>query len=518
MLRNASRTLIGFLAILGSARGAPPSQAIAPFVDGETTAVIRFDLAKLDVAKSARRLLGPIADKGPTTRPLRDLAAWTESLRKAGAAEVYVLLKVRQGPSVVVPLVAGADRPKLVQTLAGKARLTPNPFWQVGAVADTAVFAGRQEELERVRRADAKTPLPPWIAVAMKAEEAADIQVVFAPNDSIRQDVEQQMPTLPPAFGGKPVTVLTRGLTWGSLGVRLEPKASIHVTARATDAKAAQALDKLAADALKFLAPVAPNILMAFGPGAPPVPGMTKLVEQIEVKVEGDRLTAGLDIDPVADLVRQPLAQIRPMNIHVDCVNNLKQIMLAMHNYHSANNAFPPAFKASKTGKPLLSWRVLILPYLDQNDLYKEFHLDEPWSSPHNKALIAKMPDVYRCPSLDPEKIPIGKTSYLTPRGKRSIFPGATGVGIAQITDGTSNTVAVVDAGADNMVVWTVPDDWEVDGGELKPETILKQHIRGSYVGFADGSVRLLQSTINRIVFGALLTRDGGEVISADQF
>jgi hypothetical protein len=518
MLRNASLALIGLLAFLGSARGAPPSQAVAPFVDDETMAVYRVDLTKIDVAKSARRLLGPIADKGPLTQPLRDLATRTESLRKAGAAEVYVLLRANQGPSFVVPLVPGADRAKLEQTLAGKAAPESRPFWQVGSVADIAVFAGRQEELERARRADRKAPLPPWIAEAMKAEESADIQIVFAPNAPLRQALEQQMPTLPPAIGGGPITVLTRGLTWGAIGVRLEPKASIHVTARATDAQAAQDLDKLAADTLKFLGPIAPNILMAFGPGAPPVPGMTKLVQQVAVKVDGARLTAGLDVEQVADLVRPQLAKIRPMNIHVDCVNNLKQIMLAMHNYHDANNAFPPAFRANKTGKPLLSWRVLILPFLGQGELYNEFHLDEPWSSPHNKALIVKMPDVYRCPSLDPEKTPIGKTSYLTPRGKRSMFPGATGVKIADITDGTSNTVAVVDGGADNMVVWTVPDDWEIDGVDIKPETILKQHVRGSYVGFADGSVRLLQSTINHAVFDALLTRAGGEVIAADQF
>ena len=81
------------------------------------------------------------------------------------------------------------------------------------------------------------------------------------------------------------------------------------------------------------------------------------------------------------------------------CVNNLKQIGLAMHNYASANGGFPPAAIVDPRGKPLLSWRVAILPYLDANPLYAKFKLDEPWDSPHNKELLKYMPAVYGCPS-----------------------------------------------------------------------------------------------------------------------
>ena len=82
----------------------------------------------------------------------------------------------------------------------------------------------------------------------------------------------------------------------------------------------------------------------------------------------------------------------------VQCVNNLKQIALAMHNYHSANNAFPRPASLDEKGKPLLSWRVAILPYLEQQELYDKFKLDEPWDSPHNKALLKEMPPVYPVP------------------------------------------------------------------------------------------------------------------------
>ena len=142
-------------------------------------------------------------------------------------------------------------------------------------------------------------------------------------------------------------------------------------------------------------------------------------------------------------------------------MNNLKQIGLAMHNYHDARRPFPPAFKADKDGKPLLSWRVLILPYLEEDELYQQFHLDEPWDSEHNKKLIDKMPDVYKSPnsSLAGE----GKTNYLTVRGEKTIFSGGKGARIADIADGTSNTIMVVEAADEKAVPWTKPDDFEYD-------------------------------------------------------
>ena len=484
MRRNRLLALFGLAAILGSAHGQDPKPAmIAPFIDDETTAVVRLDLTKLDVMKSAHRLLGPFADKGPTTKPLRDLALWTDSLRKVGAKEVYFLLRVVEdsgGPAVIVPLVAGADSEEIRQTLAGKSNRTDSDTWVNRVAFGNVVFTGSPDDLKRAEAAGIKSRMPAWISEGEKAVTGNDVRILLNVNPGLRQTIDQQSPNLPPAFGGGPSNVLTRGLKWAAIGVQVDPKATVRLSAKATDAEAAQALERLAKVTLKTLGPVSTHVLKVFGPDAPEIPELPKLVERIAIKIDANSLSTSLDVEAIAERIRPLLAQIRPMGNPVQCVNNLKQIMLAMHNYHDANNSFPPAFRASEKGKPLLSWRVLILPYLDQNELYKQFHLDEPWDSPHNKSLIAKMPDVYRCPEIDPEKAPVGKTTYVTPRGEQTMFPGATGVSIAQVTDGTSNTIAVVDAGADNMVVWTVPDDWEIDGIELKPETILKQHGGGA--------------------------------------
>lgn len=104
--------------------------------------------------------------------------------------------------------------------------------------------------------------------------------------------------------------------------------------------------------------------------------------------------TGAVFVALVAPAVQSALEAAR----RVQCVNNLKQIALAMHNYHASNNKFPRPATHNEKGKSLLSWRVAILPFIEQQELYDKFKRDEPWDSPHNKALLKEMPPVYRCP------------------------------------------------------------------------------------------------------------------------
>jgi prepilin-type processing-associated H-X9-DG protein len=200
------------------------------------------------------------------------------------------------------------------------------------------------------------------------------------------------------------------------------------------------------------------------------------------------------------------------------CVNNLKQIGLAMHNYHSANNNFPGNI-ADKKGKPLMSWRVAILPYIEQQELYNKFKLDEPWDSPNNKELIQYMPQVYTCPSR-PALPKSTQTHYQVFFGPGALFDKDGPTGIQNVTDGTSNTMMAVEAA--NAVTWTKPDDIPFDQGpNFKPANLFgmgSTHPGGVNTLFADGSVRFIKTTINQQVLKALITRAGGEVISADSY
>jgi prepilin-type processing-associated H-X9-DG protein len=227
-------------------------------------------------------------------------------------------------------------------------------------------------------------------------------------------------------------------------------------------------------------------------------------------------------------------------------VNNLKQIGLAFHNYHQVKkDRFPSAVNhGGASGKVPYSWRVAILPYLEQQELYNQYNFDEPWDGPNNRKLIDKMPAVYGYPGPDGSPSSQSHTSYFvftgpstalsvpTPQGAAGgaaaggaakpdgpvrpvdmAFPVAPS--LMQFTDGTSNTILAVEAKRD--VPWTKPEDIPFDPNVPLPE-LGGFTPDGFNALFADGSVRYLKKLIAPTTLKALITRDGGEVLSNDSF
>lgn len=200
-------------------------------------------------------------------------------------------------------------------------------------------------------------------------------------------------------------------------------------------------------------------------------------------------------------------AQDEPPSVKelVTSTNNLKQIGLAVHNYESANGKFP-ANVVDKDGKPLLSWRVLLLPYIEEEQLYQAFKLDEPWDSDNNKKLIEKLPKVYAPIRV---KAKAGETFYQGFSGKDALFGDKVGLKITDITDGTSNTVMVVEAG--EPVIWTKPADLPFD--PKKPLPKLGGMFDGVFnVAWCDGSVSRVRRKFDEDEFKKAITPAGGEV------
>jgi hypothetical protein len=196
-------------------------------------------------------------------------------------------------------------------------------------------------------------------------------------------------------------------------------------------------------------------------------------------------------------------------------MNNLKQQVLGLHVYADANKKFPAHAIYSADGKPLLSWRVAILPYIDQQELYNQFRLDEPWDSPHNKPLVAKIPELFQSPGFEN---PEGKTSYLAAVGNDCVFNGTnTGLSFAAIRDGTSKTILLVEANPDQAIEWTRPADLQID--PKNPAAGLGSMRPGGWnAAWADGSVMFIPNSIDPKVLNAAFTRDGKEVIDRDAF
>jgi hypothetical protein len=174
----------------------------------------------------------------------------------------------------------------------------------------------------------------------------------------------------------------------------------------------------------------------------------------------------------------------------------------------------PAAAIYGKDKKPLLSWRVAILPFIEQDNLYRRFKLDEPWDSPNNKALIPLMPKVYAPVNGNAKD---GKTPYQLFVGPGALFdhalavpgPVCRGPTLGRIPDGTSNTLLITEAA--DPVVWTKPDDLPYDA--KKPLPRLGQFPEGFYAAMADGSVYFFKKGLDAKVLHALITPAGGEVI-----
>ncbi|HEY7427397.1 MAG TPA: DUF1559 domain-containing protein [Gemmataceae bacterium] len=226
---------------------------------------------------------------------------------------------------------------------------------------------------------------------------------------------------------------------------------------------------------------------------------------QASVRLKVDVASGGLALIEAVQRAREAAARTQSQN-------NLKQIGLAMHNYEATNGLFPPQATYDKNGKPLLSWRVLILPYLEQNDLYKQFHLDESWDSEHNKKLLAKMPKTYASPQ-DETTIADHTTHYQGFFGKGTIFEGKKGIRIADITDGTSNTLMIVEAS--KAVPWSKPEDIPYDAAKPLPK--LGMPGASSFLaGMCDGSIRLIYHDITEKTLRNAITRNDGNPLGPD--
>jgi hypothetical protein len=247
------------------------------------------------------------------------------------------------------------------------------------------------------------------------------------------------------------------------------------------------------------------------------------LVPLLAPAVDGTRLSLTLgddpaEVDAVRNLLLPAVDSARDAAWRTQRMNNYKQIAIAMHNYHDAHKSLPAAASYDDNGRPLLSWRVHILPYLEQQALYDEFHLDEPWDSEHNRALIERMPAVFADPSPAVHRAigGAGRTTTLVPVGEGTLFGGRVATKFQEVRDGLSKTVMLVDVIPERAVIWTKPDDWEVDAAD--PLWGVKRGPDAPHTGhfvaaIADGSVRAISSDIDAEVWAAMLTIAGGEAI-----
>lgn len=345
---------------------------------------------------------------------------------------------------------------------------------------------------------------------ALKTQGDMPVRAAVIVPPYFARTLTETTPRLPDELGSVETSVILDGTQWVSLGLDLEKWTLKGVASGSDDSAAvrfAETLPQMIRSAVNSSIEnsSAPDLL---GPILKTMP------DQLDISVQGSKTEfafsekASSSLSAVMQLTKaivEPISRRRVME-------NLRELGLAFHNYASANKSFPPGRRArGKDGKPLLSWRVHILPFLGEIELYNQFKFDEPWDSEHNKPLISKMPVIYG-PALTTKGTPNpGYSVIQSPRGEKTISGQRKPVGLQRITDGLSNTVLVVITKAERAVPWTKPVDYDFDPAD--PANGLEVDANGAFLAtIADGSVRAIEADQKETI-NALFTMNGGEVI-----
>lgn len=478
------------------------------WLDDQAVIVARLSIDQPAQTSSLIELLAESAK--PASNELRiwqeQLTAISQTVKAAGGKEIVFEYSLADPytdqPLLAFPGVKSLNIEPLKSSFIANGML--NPFRASPGYATTEiggdVVAGTKAVLSRVKSRKAGSSKP---AAAQLTRPLGDnlLTVTATLNSDQRRALGEMVGTLPKYLGNGQLNDLLAELT--SLQVDIAKDQSLVVTLTGkTDAiearlKAMQA--NLASDRENST-----GMRGALG---------SYLVDQIVSKPpkrNGDSLTWTVSLaDALKSELGQRLGKVMVESDRMTAVYRVKTLGLALHNHHSAYQKFPSV--NNYQGKPRkLSWRVDLLPFIDQTDLWKEFHFDEPWDSEHNKKLIPRMPEVFRCPQ---SKHPVssGLSTFVLPVHEKAMWSKTWETEFPGIQDGTSNTIMTVEVRDELAQVWTKPDAFEID--LAAPEKQLGGHFEGEIVfGSGDGSASVLDKPHFNLL-PALITRAGGEVI-----
>jgi hypothetical protein len=492
---------------------------LAPFVSDDTFAVALVDLANIDPPALVATLTGPLnlppEEQQQAAQVAAAAKAMLDGLRTAGVRTIYLVagmgdVHARGGPLAIIPLPASAQttvRGQIQALVEGMSRGVPAIRFERHAsgplVVGSSFAVDRYSLLLSTERPDLTAPL------SRLAADGATAVLVLAPGQDSRRVIRELWPKLPQPVSGFTAPILADRLKHLELAAKLSPQLGSSVAVEMTDPEAAAAV-------LQTVREIRQSI--PTWPKREPADLLGASLDALNIHTEGTRVVGnalgdGQALGKLGAVFVQAIDASRESAHRNLRMSNLKRIMIAMFNYEATKRSLPPSAIRDEEGKPLLSWRVAILPHLGQQALYNQFRLNEPWDSPHNIALVKRMPSDFADP--DPKLAALareGKTTFQVPVGPETIFFKNEGTRLSEITDGTSMTIAVVEVVPERAVEWTKPADWEVN-----MQNPLDGARRSDRNGFAaarcDGSVAFYRNDTDAATWRALLTRAGKDAV-----
>ncbi|NOY29689.1 MAG: DUF1559 domain-containing protein [Planctomycetes bacterium] len=483
--------------------------ALKDYLTDDVVAVAYLDLSAIDThgtLKWAEELgLVTSEDRADLAKIQTMVQGRADELADLGASHCYLLFRVsdvgHRGPSWVVPI-----------TKSGKPKWEEVPwmpqFWEV---VDGALLGGMTEaQLEHLKNTRPTTPRD--LSDAWAALGQGDCGLMIVGDRNSRRVVREMFPPLPEPFGAINGKLIADGLLWGGVSLKLPPQPAAEIVVETRDTRAATTVAEAMTSGLALAKQILPfnQVLTKEDREA--------LAHAFRPQVEGARVRIALgeltnDVQLLTKLLSPPVREARQAAHRNQRMNQFKNIALAFHNYADRYKTLPAHANYDDNGKPLLSWRVHLLPYLDQSALYKQFHLDEPWDSKHNRPLAEILPAIYADPDSALRRInAAGKTTFVVPVSEGMVFGRPEGTKFKEIIDGTSNTIMFVEVVPERAVIWTKPDDWKVNLDD--PWQGVRRDDRDWFTtGFCDGHAKVFDSSLPAKKLRALLTRAGKEII-----
>ena len=468
---------------------------IASFLDSNTMGYVHADLQEFDFAKAFDLLAGndvllavlnssPMQEEIQSMRPL--ILGTIELLKKKGAKDAYFFFNLSDplGGSIIVP----AENEK-------QARKFKSVF-PMGELVGNNLVIGPKGSVQKIL--DFQLPRRPDAASLLEIADGHQATIVFSPSEAHARVIREVMPNLPKPFENVTGDMIADGLRLTVITIdSVKPFAGQVKMASKTEGSS-----KVLAAECRELFESMVNGQIELTPGAKEL--VAEMMKTFKPQQAGNIIELKLqqsDFDKLKPSLNPLLAQASVQTGIKICSNNLRQLSLALRNQEVATDKFAGYANFDRDGKPLLSWRVHALPYLGESELYKQFRLDEPWNSPHNIKLAQKIPEVYRVPAgwangeMATRLTTEGKTVFVMPRGN-GMFGTKEGIQVQDITDKTFKTIMLVTVKPESAVVWSQPEDIEIDL-ENAMSVFFTAARRKAPIVFCDSTPHVLSATGN---------------------
>ncbi len=375
-----------------------------------------------------------------------------------------------------------------------------NPNISARNIAGSLVI-GTKITLQRLE-ADSEKPTVDLPNIKQLSADA-DFSVLARLSTDQQRALIEMVPQLPKWLGSPNTKETLDGIRSVELQVSARPQFSASLVINTSD----QATSRQVPVRVAGLA----GALAASSAGEPELQNFLSAIVKVPTEITAESCSYKLTIgEALSPYLVKTLAQ----SFRGTAFDNLKKLMLALHNYESSWKHFPE-IKPTGLSPTQLGWRVQILPYLKEAELYNQFHHDEPYDSPHNKQLISKMPAVFRCP-LSKFDVTEGLSNFRLPSAAETMWPVDQRVGITDVSDGIASTIAIIEVDDEHAVIWTAPETFAIDLD--KPHAGLGGHFADEvFCASLNGAIHSFPRQIDAKLLRGLFTRSSGERVEWPQ-